>query len=264
MPKTLPDEASHIRYDLVGEAVRIVLNRPDQLNALSPAMALDLTAALGKAVDGGARAVLITGAGRAFCSGASLEKAPTVDADAKEAIDRCYIPLARALADLPVPLITAVNGVAAGAGAAIALSGDLILAAKSASFMLAFARIGLVPDLGATWLVARSAGRVRALEMALLGDRMPAEEAQRIGLITKVVDDAALTREAEQLCTRLSGMPTRALGLIRQQIRAALESSFEQSLLVEREHQRVCARSEDFKEGTAAFREKRSPVFSGR
>jgi 2-(1,2-epoxy-1,2-dihydrophenyl)acetyl-CoA isomerase len=257
-------ETPNLLIERIGNAAKLVLNRPEQLNAFTKEMALDLASALNRLVADGARAILVTGAGRAFCSGASLEKTASKNADIGATIDTYYMPLARTLADLPVPLVTAVNGVAAGAGAAIALSGDIILAARSSSFMLAFAKIALVPDFGATWLVARAAGRVRALEMALLGERMPAEEAKQAGLVTRLVDDDTLMQQSEQICMRLADMPTRTLGLIRQQVRAALESSFEQTLHIERDNQTICARTDDFREGAAAFREKRTPVFTGK
>jgi 2-(1,2-epoxy-1,2-dihydrophenyl)acetyl-CoA isomerase len=265
----MTDAAASLRVEALGDVAQVVLNRPDRLNALTAGMMGDLAAVLRRVADEGARAVLITGAGRAFCSGASLEGAgqsqePTPAIDIKGQFDAYYNPLAMALAELPVPLVTAVNGAAAGAGASIALAGDIIVAAKSSYFMLAFARIGLVPDVGATWLVARAAGRARALQMALLGERMPAEEALRAGLVTEVAEDEAVMERAEAFCARLAAMPTKALGLIRRQVRLALEMSFEDSLAVERDHQSLCAQTEDFKEGAVAFAEKRAPVFKGR
>ena len=261
-----------VLLDIKNAIALITLNRPERLNALTNDMMGDLAALLRQVTGEGARAVLITGAGRAFCSGASLEGAGAATGQSEEAkaadikglFDTYYNPLAVVLADLPVPLVTAVNGAAAGAGASVALAGDLIVAARSSYLMLAFARIGLVPDVGATWLVARSAGRARALQMALMGDRMPAEEALRVGLITEVVDDDALMDRAQALSAKLAAMPTLTLGRIRRQVRLALEMSFEESLTVERDNQAFSAGTADFREGAAAFSEKRPPVFKGR
>ncbi|MDG2004715.1 MAG: enoyl-CoA hydratase-related protein, partial [Novosphingobium sp.] len=168
------------------------------------------------------------------------------------------------LSNLPVPVVTAVNGPAVGGGASLALAGDIIIAARSAYFMLSFARIGLVPDVGATWLVARATGRVRALQMALLADRMPAEEAFAAGLVSQLVDNESLAETSEQVANKLAGMPTRTLSLIRQQVRSALESSFAQSLDEERDNQEAASATADFKEGIAAFKERRPPVFTGK
>jgi 2-(1,2-epoxy-1,2-dihydrophenyl)acetyl-CoA isomerase len=263
MTSTPGRDGPSILLEPVGDAVRVILNRPEQLNALSAQMLLDLAAALGRSVADGARAVLITGAGRAFCSGAMIEKGAADDVNIQTQFDRYYNHLARTLSELPVPIVTAVNGAAAGGGAAIALAGDIVLAARSSYLMLAFAKIALVPDMGATWLVARAAGRLRALEMALLGERLPAEEAYRVGLVTQVVADDELPARAGEVCARLAGMPTRTLALIRRQVRLALESTFDASLEVEKEHQALCTRTEDFKEGVASFIDKRPAVYRG-
>jgi 2-(1,2-epoxy-1,2-dihydrophenyl)acetyl-CoA isomerase len=252
-----------ILYQRLGAVAKITISQPETLNALTPEMVLGLPGVLAQAADDGARAVIITGAGRAFSSGARLSPPLARAANIGETFKQ-YGDLARALSDLPIPLVTAINGPAAGGGASIALAGDIILAARSSYLMLAFSRIALTPDLGATWLVARAAGRVRALEMALLGDRISADEAYRSGLVTRVVEDAQLMQAAEEVAARLTAMPTRTLGLIRRQVRAALESTFEASLGVETDYARLCVETEDFREGTAAFREKREPKFVGR
>jgi 2-(1,2-epoxy-1,2-dihydrophenyl)acetyl-CoA isomerase len=255
-------ENPDILIERLDNVVRLTLNRPQQMNAVTPQMVLALPRILDQAVKDGARAIILTGAGNAFCSGAALGGGPG-SGETREQFDSLYNPLARSLARLPVPLVTAVNGGAVGAGASLALAGDIILAARSSYFMLSFARIGLVPDVGSTWLIARAAGRVRALQMALLADRMPAEEAHSGGLVTEVVDDHQLTQTAEQVARQLAAMPTRALGLIRQQIRMALENSFDHLLDVERDHQAIATQTDDFREGITAFKERRKPIFSG-
>jgi 2-(1,2-epoxy-1,2-dihydrophenyl)acetyl-CoA isomerase len=247
----------------LGDVGKLTINRPDKLNSLRTEMMLEMPGLLAGMVERGARAIIITGAGRAFSAGASLEKPPGPQVDIGEQLEK-YNNLARAFSDLPVPLVTAVNGPAVGGGAAIALAGDIILAARSAYLMFSFAKVALVPDLGATWLAARSAGRVKALEMALLGERVSAEEALSAGLVTRVLDDEALMPTAEEIAQRLAAMPTHTLGLIRRQVRIALEASFEETLAVERDHQRLVGATADFHEGAAAFREKRSPKFVGR
>jgi len=242
----------------------ITLNRPEQLNALTPDMLLEIPRALNRAVDAGARAILITGAGRAFCAGAALGGGATPGVtDLGETIATYYNPLAEALSASPVPLVSAVNGPAAGAGASIALAADVIVAAESAYLLLAFANIGLVPDAGATWLVAKSAGRVKAMEMALLGERMSAEEAHRYGLVTRVAADAELMTVATALARKLAEMPTQALGLIRRQIRDALDLSFQDALALEGENQRRAGFTDDYVEAVEAFKAKRRPVFKG-
>jgi 2-(1,2-epoxy-1,2-dihydrophenyl)acetyl-CoA isomerase len=242
------------------------LNRPEQLNALTPAMLDLLRETLGKAVEQGARAVLVTGEGRAFCSGADLaaNSAGGFERDLGESLRNHYNPLAETFAALPLPVVTAINGPAAGAGASLALMGDIVVAARSAYLLLAFANIGLVPDAGATWLVAKGAGRAKALEMALLGERLSAEDAYDAGLVTRVVDDAELAEVAMDYAHRLAAKPTLALGLIRKQVAAALTGTFSDVLALEAENQRLAGRSEDFREGVMAFLQKRPPEFKGR
>ena len=241
----------------------ITLNRPDQLNALTPEMLRDIPAAITGLTAQGARAILVTARGRGFCSGAAIGAKGLGEADLGEKIETYYNPLARAFADCPVPIVTAINGAAAGAGASIALAGDIVVAARSAYLMLAFAKIGLVPDAGSTWLVAKSAGRLKALEMALLGDKLSAEEALACGLVTRVVEDAALADTAAAIAERLAAAPTRAMTLIRRQIRTALDDGFDATLAAERAHQSEAGFTEDHAEGVRAFREKRAPVFRG-
>jgi 2-(1,2-epoxy-1,2-dihydrophenyl)acetyl-CoA isomerase len=249
-----------------GDVAVVTLNAPSVLNAFTPDMALEIAEAMNGAVAAGARALLVTGAGRGFCAGANLGGAGVGEgkADVLGMMETYYKPLARAFADAPVPVVTAVNGVAAGAGASIALAGDIIIAAKSANFVFTFSNLGLTPDVGGTWLVARAAGRVRALEMALLAGKMSAEKAERCNLITEVVDDEALMDRAREVAAKLAAMPTRTLALIKQQVRRALEESFEASLQVEAESQQAAVVTEDFREGVRAFAERRQPEFRGR
>ena len=230
-------------------------------------MALELPKILHAEIAAGARAIILTGAGSAFCAGAAIGRdgeTGSIGPDAIcERIETHYTPLARTLAELPVPLITAVNGAAAGGGAALALAGDIIIAGRSAYIMLAFAKLALVPDLGVTWLVAQAVGRVRALQLALLAERLPAEEAKAVGLVTEVVDDELVSVRAEEIAARLAAMPTRTLAAIKRQVRVALEGGFEASLAAERDNQVAVSQTRDFREGVAAFREKRMPMFSG-
>lgn len=253
-----------VLYALANDVATIRLNRPDRLNALTPDMLKLIRDTLWRAADEGARAVLLTGEGRGFCSGAELAGGGDgLSHDLGADVERGYTPLAEALSKLPIPIVSAVNGPAAGAGAGIALGADIVVMARSAYLLLAFANIGLVPDCGATWLVAKSAGRARTLEMALLGEKMPAEEALAAGLVTRVVDDEALMEAAGALAAKLAAMPTRALGLIRAQVKEALNATLSQSLATEATHQRLAGRSEDFREGVAAFLQKRKPEFKG-
>ncbi|RYD92046.1 MAG: 2-(1,2-epoxy-1,2-dihydrophenyl)acetyl-CoA isomerase [Sphingomonadales bacterium] len=253
-----------ILYERDGDVAIIRLNRPDELNALTMAMLDLLTATLKRAADDGARAVLLTGAGRAFCSGASLRAMEPGVGDPGDRLRDHYNPVQQAMADLPIPIVSAINGPAAGAGAAIALGADIVIAGTNAYLLLAFANIGLVPDAGATWLIAKAAGRAKVLEMALLGERLSAHDAKDAGLVTHVVDESALFDTAMGYARRLAAKPTVALGLIRKQVKAALSGTLEESLALEAEHQSVAARTSDFQEGVAAFLQKRKPEFKGK
>jgi len=248
-------------------AVRVVtLNRPAALNSFTAAMHGELLAALQAAADDTAvRAVVITGAGRGFCAGQDLNDPAMVgDVDVGDVIDRHYRPLALRVRSMPVPVVAAVNGVAAGAGANLALLCDLVVAARGASFIQAFSKIGLVPDCGGTWLLPRLVGRARALGLAMTGDKLPADEAQRMGLIWQCVDDAALADTALALATRLAAMPTRALAETRRAMDASLDLDLPGALALEAGVQRELGRQHDFAEGVAAFLARRPPVFSDR
>jgi 2-(1,2-epoxy-1,2-dihydrophenyl)acetyl-CoA isomerase len=252
-------------------AVRtLTLNRPAALNSFTGAMHEQLLAALNAAAaDANVRALIVTGAGRGFCAGQDLNDpdmsspdgaAPDVGA----VIERRYVPLALRIRSMPVPVVAAVNGVAAGAGANFALGCDMVVAARSAGFIQAFSKIGLVPDCGGTWLLTRLVGRARAIGLAMTGDKLPAEEAQRIGLIWQCVDDAALMDSAMALATRLAAMPSKALADTRLALDAAAHLDYAQALALEASMQRELGRAHDYGEGVAAFLAKRAPVFTDR
>ncbi|MBL8362320.1 MAG: 2-(1,2-epoxy-1,2-dihydrophenyl)acetyl-CoA isomerase [Rubrivivax sp.] len=251
-------------------AVRVLtLNRPAQLNSFTAAMHAELRTALdAAAADASVRALILTGAGRGFCAGQDLNdgmgSSPGQVPDVGAVIEANYRPLAARLRAMPVPVIAAVNGVAAGAGANAALCCDMVIAARSASFIQAFSKIGLVPDCGGTWLLPRLVGRARALGLAMTGDKLPAEEAQRIGLIWACVDDAELMNAAMALAERLSTMPSKALAQTRRAIDAATTMAFDDAITLEADTQRELGRAHDFAEGVAAFLAKRAPVFKDR
>jgi len=246
----------------------VTLNRPERLNAFNAEMHGLLREALERAGDDDSvRAVLLTGAGRGFCAGQDLSEREVRGDEAIDlsvTIETLYNPLVRRMRALPKPIVCAVNGVAAGAGANVALACDLVLAARSASFIQAFARIGLVPDTGGTWFLPRLAGRARALGLALLGDRLGAEDAERWGLIWKAVDDDKLMAEAGALAHGLAQGPTRAYGLIKRALEASATNTLDAQLDLERDLQREVGLGEDYREGVAAFLEKRKPAFKGR
>jgi 2-(1,2-epoxy-1,2-dihydrophenyl)acetyl-CoA isomerase len=248
------------------DVVTIRFNRPDRLNALSPELIQGTSAAIDEAAATGARALILTGAGRAFCSGADLQGGPASQrgSDMGAGLEKMINPLLEKLSEAPFPVITAVNGPAAGAGAGLALAGDFILMARASYLLLAFVNIGLIPDAGVSFLLPRMIGRQRALEMMMLGERVPAEKAEAWGLAYKAVDDAALGEEVLTLAQRLASGPTRAYAQIRRNLRGALDASFSESLQIEREAQREMGLTADFAEGVAAFAAKRKPVFSGR
>ncbi|MNE34512.1 1,2-epoxyphenylacetyl-CoA isomerase [compost metagenome] len=259
----------HILFTIEQGVASLTLNRPEQLNSFNAQMHKEVREAL-KQVRQNAevRCLLITGAGRGFCAGQDLgdrNVAPGAAApDLGESIEKNYNPLIRALRDLPMPVICAVNGVAAGAGANIALACDITLAARSASFIQAFCKIGLVPDSGGTWTLPRAVGMARAKALALLGDRLSAEQAEQWGMIWRCVDDAALQDEALKLARQLATQPTYGLALIKRALNASASNSFDEQLDLERDLQRLAGRSEDYREGVSAFMAKRTPEFKGR
>lgn len=240
----------------------ITLNRPDRLNALTIEMGDALIAALAEAeADEGCRAVLLTGAGRGFCAGQDL--AAVGDAPLGSLLEH-YNPMIRKLRNLRMPVVCAVNGVAAGAGANLALACDVVLAAKSASFIQAFARIGLIPDCGGTWFLPRLVGAARARALAMLAEPLPAETAAEWGLIWQAVDDDRLIDAAQALTARLATQATQGLALIKRALDAAEANDLDRQLDVERDLQAAAGRTSDYAEGVRAFLEKRPAVFTGR
>ena len=250
-----------------GGIARLTLNRPQSLNALTQKMLEDFIAALDSvAASDSARVLLIDAAGRAFCSGADLQGASQMPTprDMGAGLERYYNPIVLRLRELHVPVITAVQGAAAGGGCALALLGDIVIAARSAYFLQPFAGIGLVPDVGATWLLPRLAGRARATAMMMLGDRITAETALHWGLIWQMVEDEALAATAEALAQRLAQGPTQSYALMRRAIWDALESDLPTALARERVDQRTAGLTEDHAEGVAAFLQKRKAQYRGR
>jgi 2-(1,2-epoxy-1,2-dihydrophenyl)acetyl-CoA isomerase len=245
----------------------LTMDDPATLNAMSPIVAEDLTTALTEAGEK-SRAIVLTGAGRGFCSGANLSGDAIgggmgASFDAGISLEQSYNPLMLTIRDLPVPLITAVNGAAAGIGASVAMAGDLIIAAKSAYFLQAFSRIGLVPDGGSPWLLTRAVGRVRAMELMLLAEKIYAPQALEWGLVNRVVADDELMDFAIVLAEKLAAGPTSALAKIRRMTWAAQEHGFEAELSLERNVQCEAGRHKDFAEGVSAFLEKRPAKFGG-
>ena len=259
----------HILFSIEAGVALLSLNRPDKLNSFNAQMHGEVKEALKQVRQNpDVRVLLLTGEGRGFCAGQDLSDrnvAPgSAVPDLGESIEKFYNPLIRQLRDLPLPVICAVNGVAAGAGANIPLACDLVVAARSASFIQAFCKIGLIPDSGGTWTLPRLVGMARANALALLGNRLTAEQAEQWGLIYRVVDDADLRHEALTLARHLATQPTYGLALIKRSLNASLSNTFDEQLELEKDLQRLAGRSEDYREGVSAFMEKRSPSFKGR
>ena len=253
----------HIRLEQDEQAVAtLTLDRPKSLNALNGAMVDELREAVESLTGSGARCLLITGEGRGFSSGADLAGGGLPD-DVGASLENHFNPLVEALFACPMPVVAAVNGPCAGAGCSLALAADIVIAGRSAYFLQAFINIGLIPDAGATWLLPRLAGRARALEMMMLGERIPAEQAERWGLISRMVEDDALAGGARALAERLAAGPTRSYGLLRRLARDAEQSSLTEALAAERIAQRDAGRTKDFQRGVMAFLAKQEPRFRG-
>lgn len=254
-----------IEFKLADGIARLTFNRPDRLNSFTVQMHEEVADALVR-LDG-ARCLVLTGAGRGFCAGQDLADravAPGEAVDLGESVEVRYNPLIRTLVDLPMPVIARVNGVAAGAGANIALACDIVIAAKSAKFIQSFAAIGLIPDSGGTWVLPRLVGQARALGLALTGEPLEAERAADWGLIWKAVDDDQLDAEVDGLARRFAAGPTRGLARIKSMLRQSWEQNLDAELDRQRDAMRELGLSDDYREGVAAFMEKRKPTFTGK
>jgi 2-(1,2-epoxy-1,2-dihydrophenyl)acetyl-CoA isomerase len=259
-----------IRLETTGQVAVMTLNDPSVLNAFGQKLREDMTAAMELVEAGPARCLVITGAGRAFCSGANLNDPdrPPRDRDAeargevKSDLETWYNPMFMRLRGLSIPIVTAINGMAAGAGMSLALSGDIRIAARSASFLQAFARIGLVPDCGSSWLLPRLVGMARAMELSLLAERLSADTALSWGLVNRVEDDDVMMAKAMELAHGLAAGP-RSLGMIRQMYWESMDNDYDTQLGVEAKRQSQAGITRDYQEGVAAFREKRPARFTG-
>jgi 2-(1,2-epoxy-1,2-dihydrophenyl)acetyl-CoA isomerase len=258
-----------ILFEASDGIARLTLNRPERLNSFNTRMHAEVREALAALErEASARVLIVTGAGRGFCAGQDLGDRGVAPGGAPPdlglSIERDYKPLILTLRRLPLPVIAAVNGVAAGAGANIALACDLVIAARSATFIQAFSKIGLVPDSGGTWILPRLVGHARAMGLALLGEKLSAEQAAHWGLIWRCVDDEELTGEVDTLARQLAAAPTRGLARTRQAMLEGWSRTLEQQLDIERDYQQELGRSADYAEGVAAFMEKRVARFTGR
>jgi len=254
-----------IEFKTDGPIARITLNRPDRLNSFTVQMHAELRDALESLGD--TRVLILTGAGRGFCAGQDLnDRAVASDhpVDLGMTVETTWNPLIKTLTTLPQPVVARVNGVAAGAGANVALACDLVIAAKSAKFIQSFSALGLVPDSGGTWVLPRLVGQARALGLALTGESLPAETAAEWGLIWKAVDDEALDAEVNALAARLASLPPLGLAAIKEMIRSSWGHSLDQELTHQRDEMRRLGYTDDYREGVAAFLEKRAPKFTGR
>ena len=254
-----------IQFECSRDIARITLNRPDRLNSFTRAMHAELRDALANLGD--ARVAVLTGAGRGFCAGQDLNDrtvAPGEAVDLGETVEESWNPLIRTLATLPQPIIARVNGVAAGAGANIALACDIVISAKSAKFIQSFSALGLIPDSGGSWHLPRLVGQARALGLALTGEPLPAEKAAEWGLIWKAVEDDALDSEVDAVAAKLASLPPLGLAAIKQIIRTSGGRTLDQELDLQRDEMRRLGFTEDYREGVAAFLEKRPAKFKGK
>jgi len=258
----------NILFDITGGVATLTLNRPDKLNSFTAEMHEEVRAALGELAGGcAARVLVLTGAGRGFCAGQDLGDravAPgSAPVDLGESMEKYYAPLVLALRALPMPVICAVNGVAAGAGANLALACDIVIAAKSASFVEVFCKLGLIPDTGGTYFLPRLIGSARAMGLAMLGEKLTAQRAESWGLIWKCVDDADLAAEVAALARHFAQAPTLGLARAKQALHASGLNTLEQQLALEAGYMRELGYTDDYREGVAAFMEKRHPAFKG-
>jgi 2-(1,2-epoxy-1,2-dihydrophenyl)acetyl-CoA isomerase len=253
-----------ISYETRGKTAWITLNRPDKLNAFNAVMHKEMAAAIKEAgKDDSVRALVITGAGRAFCSGQDLSESPE-GADYSDILRKGYNPMVKALVGLEKPVIGAINGVAAGAGMSLALACDFRIASEKASFIEAFIHVGLVPDAGSMYFLPRLVGHAKAMELAVLGDKVNAAQAKEFGLVNKLVSEEDFVMEVETFAEKLAHMPTKAIGLIKRYINKSWESDLNEVLEYEAQAQKIAGESHDHQEGLAAFLEKRKPSFTGK
>jgi 2-(1,2-epoxy-1,2-dihydrophenyl)acetyl-CoA isomerase len=258
-------DSTFITYSLADGIATITLNRPEVYNSFNREMALALQEVLKQAQqDAQVRAVLLTGAGKAFCAGQDLAEATAEGGmEISEIVDQHYNPIVLLLRQLEKPVVAAVNGVAAGAGANLALACDVVVARESASFIQAFSKIGLIPDSGGTFMLPRLIGLQRASALMMLGDKVPAREAQDMGMIYRAIPDADFDSEVASLLQRLAQMPTRGLAYTKALLNSTFDLSLEEQLRQESHYQNKAGRTADFKEGVQAFVEKRKPTFKG-